>query len=166
MTFDSDGLSVDVLNLRNEFQKSKSSHTIKARVIKVVRLHPEFAPKVLCRILGLRHDRYRKYVGLIRCRWLKKPENQRFLRENSKKEQVPLQQLVKLVSPPIKKVIKKSCSSCGWKIDKPIVVELYGIERVDNKVRANGHKWCVVWAEKPVECPCSHWISKHDFWKK
>jgi hypothetical protein len=61
-------------------------------------------------------------------------------------------------SPSLIHVVRRSCRNCGWKIKGPMVVNLFGFDRVDNKIRANGGKWCVVWAKKPVKCPCGEWV--------
>ena len=66
-----------------------------------------------------------------------------------------------VASPRLNQVVKRSCHNCGWKLKKkPTVVMLYGIERVDNKVRVNGNKWCVNYPKRPVGGVCSGWTER------
>lgn len=82
------------------------------------------------------------------------------LRNRKQKQQVT--NIKMIVAPKLRRVIKKSCRNCGWKLGKkPTVVVLYGFERVDNKSRVNGHKWCVIWTKRPKNDCCSEWTKKH-----
>ena len=74
----------------------------------------------------------------------------------------------KLIAPPkLRTVIKRSCRNCGWKLtNKPVIVEMYGYERVDQKVRSNGHKWCVIFPKRPSNGCCSEWNPKRKVYKE
>jgi hypothetical protein len=149
MTFDSDNLSVEVLDLRNGKQKSVS---IKQRVYALLDTFPSLTAKPLCRKLGLPYPNYGNYVGVLRSEW---KSEERHIKTRGSVLNAKL-----VATPKIKAVVTRSCRNCGWKLDKPIVVELYGIRRVDHKTLVNKHKWCVVRSERPPKGCCSEWIPK------
>lgn len=145
MTSEPEIVSIKQIGLRNGKPKENS---IKQRVFALLNMNPDLTAKPLCGKLGLPYPKYEAYVCDLRKKWKKVP-----------KKSMSSTEFVAPQEP--KSIIKRSCLNCGWKLHKhPVIVELYGIERVDYKTMVNRGKWCVQWAERPTVCPCGEWVPK------
>ena len=149
MTVEPEIVSVEQLKMENG---RPIKNSIKQRVFCLLNIFPYLTPKSICRKLGLPYPKYHEYVRVLRSKWKRNPDMRGC---------VSILDANVIAAPKMNQVIKRVCRNCGWKLgSKPVIVELYGIVRVDRKKMVHKKKWCVLCSEKPPEGVCGEWIEK------